>query len=109
MDADKTIVISYVDEYDFQVIVDDQDGALVWEDNGSSYNMATGVATLKLKADRAPSEDARTASIDNGCFDSTGSSYTTKSMKGSATFTFNVYDAELTENGIIITVTIEIA
>ena len=109
MDADKTIVISYVDEYDFQVIVDDQDGALVWEDNGSSYNMATGEATLKLKADKAPTVDTRTATIDNGCFDSTGSSYTTKNMKDSATFTFSVYDAELTENGIIITVTIEIA
>ena len=110
MDADKTIVVSYVDDYKLTINVnDDGDSALTWTADKSTYDIDNNEVELVLESSKAFSLNDRYATIDNGNFNSVGSGDVTKTLEKSngQYFSYIVYGAELTSEGIVINVVVD--
>ena len=110
MDADKTIVVSYVDDYKLTINVnDDGDSALTWTADKSTYDIDNNEVELVLESSKAFSLNDRYATIDNGNFNSVGSGDVTKTLEKSngQYFSYTVYGAELTSEGIVINVVVD--
>ena len=110
MAADTKVVVTYVEDYELIINVDDDgDSALTWTADKSTYDIDNNEVKLVLESSKAFSLNDRYATIDNGNFNSAGSGVVTKTLLKSngQYFSYPVYGAELTSEGIVINVVVD--